>query len=987
MKNRYIKALGTALLCTLGAALVIITFQTISNNAVEDRLVDRILSEIPKRLDSESESRTALIKDYDLAFHKDLASVKYLMETDGQASFFERMRKENISTGFYLVRKNGTIVNSTDKAGIGKKLGDVCNLSKEDCKLLLESEEAVNTGIRKSEEGDLVKVFAIPYDGFRLVMSSEMKGKYASVYKLDDINGLFGAVDERLMVASIDNSTLRFGSLRTFAGDFTNQPISTINLDESATREPLSGHSKVMGHGYRYKTVQYKSEVLGDLTILALYSDADAVPTGPLFILLATILLVTFLLHLYCQYIDEEPGKLQIRVEGLHPVGKKGCTLDTEKARILLPFSLLSIVAVTFVGCYLNSMNMIANQIWTSRWNIDNVSESLGTLDRNSTTDFNAETEDMASFQKLTSAVLESRQASLLDCRDVTRLKNIRQEDGSVRLVEISNPWLAALAETESADDISIFDEEGKLISTSGTQRNLSLSREDAGVSSIFDVIDGVADRRLLECDDYILLGVPILMLRNDSASDAMLVSRFKKSTQNSFSMLESICNTFDAASESGYCNYMMTSATDDCKVIYVSKELGLEAVPLPKEAYRDGYVGSQKINDKNYFVVSKRISGNRNSYFIFSFVPYSEVFLGRMTGTLTTFAVTLVVILILLAILLVYGPEKTGRLRSMSEKDIEERRSMTAVQLEKLKVDTARAPSASQRIMGAMGKIWLIILFLVTLVLFKGLLTSPTETLAGYLMSFSWQRGVNLFSITTMLIITLSFSFGLFILTKLMSVLGNALNASAETACQLLVSLLRYAGYIVVVFITLYMFGVDTTGVLASLGAFSVMVGLGAKNLITDILAGISIIMEKDYRVGDIINIGGFCGKVTEIGIRTTKVEDIDGNVKIFYNSGVNGVINMTSKPSAVRLDVKIDAQHPFNQVEAAMTGFFERVTGKYPQIKGKCNYLGVQDSTPAFNVYRITIPCDEIDRAPLRRALIKDLSEFCMEEKLNKL
>ncbi|MCQ2152857.1 MAG: mechanosensitive ion channel family protein, partial [Bacteroidales bacterium] len=217
--------------------------------------------------------------------------------------------------------------------------------------------------------------------------------------------------------------------------------------------------------------------------------------------------------------------------------------------------------------------------------------------------------------------------------------------------------------------------------------------------------------------------------------------------------------------------------------------------------------------------------------------------------------------------------------------------------------------------------------------------------------------------------------------------VLKNAINAGAETVCQLIVSLLRYAGYITVVFVTLYMFGVDTTGVLASLGAFSVMVGLGAKNLITDILAGISIIMENDYRVGDIVNIGGFCGKVTNIGIRTTKVEDIDGNVKIFSNSGVSGVVNMTSRLSAARLELKISSQHSFEDVEKAFDKFFERIADKYPQIKGSCNFLGVQDATPAFNVFRISVPCDEIDRAPLRRVLIKEFSKFCAEENITKM
>ena len=75
------------------------------------------------------------------------------------------------------------------------------------------------------------------------------------------------------------------------------------------------------------------------------------------------------------------------------------------------------------------------------------------------------------------------------------------------------------------------------------------------------------------------------------------------------------------------------------------------------------------------------------------------------------------------------------------------------------------------------------------------------------------------------------------------------------------------------------------------------------------------------------------------------------------------------------------------FDEAEKAFARFFERIMNKYPQIKGECRCLGVQESTSSFNVFRISIPCDEIDRAPLRRVLVKEFSLFCEEEKINKL
>ena len=987
-KNKYFKSFATSMACTVVAAVIMIVFQTIYNNNVEEALIDEAFTEIPAQLDSESQLRETLIREYDCDFQTELAAIRYLMETDGQKSTFERMNATGISAAsFFLVKKDGTILNGTDKSFIGKKITDACPLSPDEYKLVMDGEGYVNTGLIRLADDTPIKVHAVSFEDARLVMSAVLKGKYASIYSLDDMGGLFGAIDERLFLATIDNESLLFGSLKTVAADFSGQPISVLNLDESITHKPSSGHSKVMGYGYKYRTIQYKSDIFGDITILAAYTDEGAVPAGPLSVLLATILLIIFLIKLYCDYIDEEPGKLQLRAGALKPFGKKGCAVDTEKARILLPFALVCIIFVTIAGFYLNSLNMIGNQIWTSQWNIQQVSKNLSKIDKKLSDNFQAEAEDVAAFLQITASVLEDHQADLLNCRESSRLKEVEDKDGNVRLVEICNPWLAGMTQAQSAADISVFDKKGRLLATSGTQINLGYSRDDEATASLFNVIDGVSTNEQLINEDTFIVCAPFSLHREGKFSDAMLVSRFKIDPAQWNSILESIRSAFNAASESGQCQYFMASANEGHKVVYSAKVLGNVAANLSDAAYRDGYLGFHNVGNTRYCVATKQVSGNKGDYFIMSFTPLRDVYLGRTANSIATFAVTLLIVLVFLGILLIYGSDKAARLKETAYKEMEERKSLTAAQLERLDMEIKKAPTSSQRILGVMGKIWIIILAFITLSLAIGLSTGPSETLSGYLMSFLWQRGVNIFSLTTMIIITLSFAFGMFILSKIMSVLKSALNAGAETVCQLLVSLLRYAGYIGVVFVTLYMFGVDTTGVLASLGAFSVMVGLGAKNLITDILAGVSIIMEKDYNVGDIVNIGGFCGKVTNIGIRTTKVEDIDGNVKIFYNSGVSGVINMTSRLSAVRMDVKLSPQHSFDEVENAFARFFERITNKYPQIKGECNFLGVQDSTPSFNVFRISIPCDEIDRAPLRRVLIKEISLFCEEEKINKL
>ena len=107
-------------------------------------------------------------------------------------------------------------------------------------------------------------------------------------------------------------------------------------------------------------------------------------------------------------------------------------------------------------------------------------------------------------------------------------------------------------------------------------------------------------------------------------------------------------------------------------------------------------------------------------------------------------------------------------------------------------------------------------------------------------------------------------------------------------------------------------LFGVDTATLLASAGILSIAISLGAKDMVGDILAGLFIIFEGEFRVGDIVMIGDWRGTVLEIGVRTTKIEDGSKNIKIIRNSNVTDVINMTKRSSYAFCDDYLKPELP---------------------------------------------------------------------------
>lgn len=95
---------------------------------------------------------------------------------------------------------------------------------------------------------------------------------------------------------------------------------------------------------------------------------------------------------------------------------------------------------------------------------------------------------------------------------------------------------------------------------------------------------------------------------------------------------------------------------------------------------------------------------------------------------------------------------------------------------------------------------------------------------------------------------------------------------------------------------------------ILAGIGILGLIVGLGAQPLIADVIAGLFIVFEKVFDVGDIIVVDGFRGTVKEIGIRTTQIVDVGGNVKIINNSDLKTIINMTNQLSLAICDLNIE-------------------------------------------------------------------------------
>ena len=191
------------------------------------------------------------------------------------------------------------------------------------------------------------------------------------------------------------------------------------------------------------------------------------------------------------------------------------------------------------------------------------------------------------------------------------------------------------------------------------------------------------------------------------------------------------------------------------------------------------------------------------------------------------------------------------------------------------------------------------------------------------------------------------------------------------KAVIEIICSLIKYAAVIVLLFFILKTAGLDTTAILAGIGILGLIVGLGAQPLIADIIAGLFIVFEKVFDVGDIIVVDGFRGTVKEIGIRTTQIVDTGGNVKIINNADVKTVINMTNQLSLAICEIGIEYGESLERVEAILKDNLAAIRDAIPDIKEGPFYKGVSDLGDSAVVLRFVANCEEDARYQVERDL----------------
>ena len=239
----------------------------------------------------------------------------------------------------------------------------------------------------------------------------------------------------------------------------------------------------------------------------------------------------------------------------------------------------------------------------------------------------------------------------------------------------------------------------------------------------------------------------------------------------------------------------------------------------------------------------------------------------------------------------------------------------------------------------------------------------------------------VHLIESAAIILFVFVLNYVLMILVKVLKRKGRR----AETLGILFANIIKYISIAIALILILAAWGVQTPTLLAGAGIAGLAVSFGAQGILEDVFAGLSIIFEKQFVVGDIVEVNGFRGVVLEVGSKNTRIKDIHGNVLIIANSDIREIINLSAEVSLAISNVSIEYEADLPKVEEIIKAHLPEIKEAIPQIINGPIYEGVEELADSGVIIRIVAEVRERDRLNVNRLMNREVKVLLDKNGIN--
>ncbi|WP_431799590.1 mechanosensitive ion channel family protein [Halobacillus andaensis] len=196
------------------------------------------------------------------------------------------------------------------------------------------------------------------------------------------------------------------------------------------------------------------------------------------------------------------------------------------------------------------------------------------------------------------------------------------------------------------------------------------------------------------------------------------------------------------------------------------------------------------------------------------------------------------------------------------------------------------------------------------------------------------------------------------------------------KTLEKLTVNIFSYILIFLLIVMLLGAVNIEIGPLLAGAGIVGLAIGFGAQGLVSDIVTGFFILLERQIEVDDYVTAAGFDGIVEEVGIRTTKIRSFDGTLNFIPNRNISGVSNHSRGNMRALVDIGISYDE---NIDYALE-ILKKVADEFaedPRFKEGPDVLGVQSLGDSDVVLRILGKTENMEQWGVERDLRKAIKE----------
>ncbi len=207
----------------------------------------------------------------------------------------------------------------------------------------------------------------------------------------------------------------------------------------------------------------------------------------------------------------------------------------------------------------------------------------------------------------------------------------------------------------------------------------------------------------------------------------------------------------------------------------------------------------------------------------------------------------------------------------------------------------------------------------------------------------------------------------------------------SRKTVILLVKNSIKVVTIIISVLIILQIFGVNTTALVAGVGAASLVIGLAFQDLLKDFLVGAAIILESQFAIGEIVEINGFKGEVIGLSLKSTRIKSSNGEVCIISNRTISKVTNYSLSDSLVAVNIGVSYDTDLKKVESVLSELCIKLNDEIKEIKSDVILDGIDSLGDSAVIFRLSCNCSAKNVAVVKRRILKEIKVALDKNKIN--